>query len=206
MDYDAYLRFRQGDLRPSLPARKHAVFLDENVPFHPDYPRMQLSPPCSPESYYGALVTFFEKIENLSGLPVIIAAHPRFRFESHPDFFNGRAIGRGKTFEWVREADFVITHSSTAISAAILYRKPFIMVGHPSFRGRFEEALLMGMACELKKRVYWLDEPLSPEALSGYLETDLTAYERYRINYLKAPRSPETPLWKIFGDALRAGI
>lgn len=70
-DYESYLRVETEKVN-----RECAVFLDSNVPYHPDF-IVDLNLRVDAEKYYAEINAFFEKIESSLGLEVIIAAHPR---------------------------------------------------------------------------------------------------------------------------------
>ena len=57
LDYDIYLKYREEG--PDLTLGRYAVFLDEYIPFHPDYQSMGVEPPASADEYYPKLWYFF---------------------------------------------------------------------------------------------------------------------------------------------------
>jgi len=126
LDYDLYL----DDLRkPSINEfkdKEHAVFIDGYWPFYPDYVRMGVRAPVSPEDYYPLLCSFFSNVEKETGFEIIIAAHPRSNYEEHPDYFEGRKTVRGRTRELIRDSKLVLMHYSTALNFTVLYKKPVI--------------------------------------------------------------------------------
>jgi hypothetical protein len=143
---------------------------------------------------------FFDALELLTGAAVVIAAHPRFNKKEHKGVFDRRTVIHGKTMELVKSAKFVVTHSSTSISGAVLFRKPLLMVAHPSYRGRYEEALMRGMAKELNKEIHWVGSMLSKEKLTELLNIDDRAYASYINNHIKSSESANQPLWDNLVD------
>jgi len=137
MDYQLFSRYSQFP-----PQQKHIVFLDEFEPFHPDYKRSKEPNPISPEKYYPLLSSFFLKIELIYGQKVIIAAHPRADETLYKFFFNNRCIKKGITAELVRDASLVLAHSSTAISFAVLWKKPIILLTLDSFEKIYQGPLM----------------------------------------------------------------
>lgn len=120
MDYDIFLK----NDSISLPY-KYVVFLDEFMPFHPDYEIMKYENTVNPESYYGSLNKFFSYIEEKFGHKVVIAEYP---ISDGKDYFNGRLAIKGKTCGLVKCAEFVISHGSTSLNFAVLYDKPVILI------------------------------------------------------------------------------
>jgi len=115
LDYDLYLN-EKNESRDS--DANLGVFLDEYLPFHPDFAHSGIATPSAPENYYPRLREFFNLIEREHKVRIVIAAHPRSRYEQHPDYFGGRLIVREKTAELLHQAGFAIAHASTAINLA----------------------------------------------------------------------------------------
>lgn len=111
--------------RPLLGLEKHIVFLDEYEPFHPDYGKLGVKT-VSPDSYFALLNSFFSLLEKKFDLPVVIAAHPAAQMPEYKQYFEGRSVVQGETVELVRDAKYVLGHTSTAFQFAFLYQKPFL--------------------------------------------------------------------------------
>ena len=111
LDYDIYLKYREEGADMTL--GRYAVFLDEYIPFHPDYQSMGVEPPASADEYYPKLCTFFEFIEKKFDLRVIVAAHPRSNYDLTKKYFGDRQVIKGKTTQLVKDSVFVIAHAST---------------------------------------------------------------------------------------------
>ncbi len=201
LDYDLYLSERD---RPVSTDAKTGVFLDEYLPFHPDYDHWGLSPFSSAEAYYPGLRRFFDFLEREQGARVVIAAHPHSRYEDRPeDFFGGRPRAKDKTLALVSKAGFVIAHSSTALKFAVLFRKPVLFITTDSLQQN------QRMAHSIQEAAAWLGKtPINVDApLRVDWERESTvdeqAYARYREAYIKRAGSPEKPAWQIFADHLK---
>jgi len=197
LDYDAFLAEKDGPRGDG----KTAVFLDEWVPFHPDYVRLGVSPYSSPERYYPALTAFFDRLEKTTGLSVVVAAHPRARYDPSAGAFGGRPIVHGKTAALLREARCVIAHASTSIGLAVLFGKPVIFTTTDDLRASPEGPIIEHMAACLGKRPLDLDHPRESD-WNAELTVDAAAYAEYRRLYLKKEGTPEAPLWEIVADRL----
>lgn len=196
LDYDLYLAARDRRVE-----RRVAVFLDEFVPFHPDYGYMGVAPPDSADHYYSVLRTLFDQVERSRGVQVVIAAHPRSNYEERTDYFGGRLTERGRTVELVRDADLVLAHTSTAINFAVLFEKPVIFVTTRGLRESYEGPIIEETASLLGKRVYDLDEEPAVD-WDRELAADRARYESFRHRYIKTRGSAEKPFWEIVADAL----
>tara|TARA_B110000008_G_C16966572_1_gene562255 strand:+ start:43 stop:1200 length:1158 start_codon:yes stop_codon:yes gene_type:complete len=124
-DYDIYLEEKNKNIN----TKKHIIFLDNGMTSHPDYEKLGIPPHCSEEVYYPLLRSFFTKVEDQIGLPVIVSLHPRLNIDdSITEQFGNREIISGKSAELVKNAELVIAHNSTAINFAILWSIPLIIV------------------------------------------------------------------------------
>jgi len=195
-DYDLYLAAKDGAKRDGT-----AVFLDEYVPFHPDYLRRGHEPYSTAERYYPELRGFFDAFERATGLTVVVAAHPRSSYEKHPDYFGGRRVVRGRTVELVRDSDAVIAHSSTALAFAVLFRKPVVLAASADLRACPDGPLINAMARSLNKRLLDLAHPDQVD-WKAELVVDETAYADFRRRYVKKDGTPEKPFWDIVADRL----
>lgn len=124
IDYDRFLSAQDFCSSP-LKNLKYATFLDINLPFQTDL-LLNNNRSVNSEKYYASLNRFFDEIEKLYSLEVIIAAHPKSNYDGSE--FNGRKIIYNKTAEIVRFSELVLSHHSTAITYAILYYKKIIFI------------------------------------------------------------------------------
>lgn len=178
----------------------HIVFLDEYVPFHPDYVLHGVPPPNTAAEYYPLLVRFFADLEKRLGLPVVIAAHPRADYGRHEDYFRGRSIIAGRTCELVRDAALVVTHSSVSNNFTVGYRKPVVVVTTDGLaRSRYgpyidQTARMLGCP-----RIN-LDETT---ALPSMPVVDEAKYREFHEAIIKRAGTPDENTWLVFGRHLR---
>jgi len=199
-DYDASLKADQGAL---LADKTTGIFLDEYLPFHPDYVHAGGAPPCSPEEYYPALCRFFTCLERDYGVQIVIAAHPKSHYDEHPEYFGGRPVLRGQTGSLVRQCGFVLAHSSQSINFAVLFKKPVVFVTTDRLRqNEWFGPYIDLTASLLKKTAVNVD---APDHLDWAKEStvDEDAYERYREAYIKRKNTPDKPSWQILADFLK---
>jgi len=198
LDYDLYLE--EKDV-PST-ERPIAVFLDEFLPFHPDIPLLEVPFSIDANKYYQLLNKFFGRVEQKLGLKVVIAAHPRSRYEKLADYFEGRECIRGKTIKLVKESRLVLAHSSTALNFANLFHKPVIFLSFLDLDKSYMGPFIRTMA-------HWFGK--TPIPMDGDVKIDwnreLTVsaehYNRYRQAYIKTERSEDLPFWQIVANRLK---
>ena len=109
----------------------YAVFLDIYYPLHPDLLYMRGMKAVSPLSYQESLRTFFDKVEDKYGIPVVIAAHPKAKYVGSE--FGDRKIVQGETSSLVKDANMVLLHTSNSVSYSILYDKPMALITNKEY-------------------------------------------------------------------------
>ena len=200
LDYDLYLKERN---IPSI-ERPIAVFLDEYLPFHPDYTYAGIQPFITPDSYYPLLNRFFSLVERELGLKVVIAAHPRSHYEKHSDYFEGREWVRGKTIELVKESRLVLAHCSTALNFANLFYKPAIFLTSSDLDKSREGSGIKKMANWFGKKPIFMDSDINID-WAQELTVSVSHYDHYRRAYIKTEHSEELPFWQIVANRLNRG-
>ncbi len=194
LDYDLFLQ--QPALLKSEPL---AVFLDQCLPFHPDFAILGNKPPVSAENYYPALSRFFSKLEQSSGLRVVIAGHPRA--PRHKEYYPGFEIVFGKSQDLIRRAALVMAHSSTAVNFAVMYNKPLLFLTSDEL-AQSQGQIIAGLGTLLHAPCRNIDA--ADYDLASLPDVDQQAYAEYLARYIKEPGSPEQPFWTILLNSLLA--
>lgn len=123
-DFD---RFVQSRGHVESPKEEYVVFLDEYLPYHPDFQMLGVAT-VKPDEYYRSLNRFFDAVESKFDVKIVIAAHPKASLYKSQNPFDGRNIFFDKTAELTRFSKFVLAHCSTAISFAVLNQKPIFFI------------------------------------------------------------------------------
>ncbi|ABE52496.1 hypothetical protein [Methanococcoides burtonii] len=199
LDYDLYLDELSN---PVEDTSEPGVFLDSYLPFHPDFIRTGSPSPATADEYYPLLHDFFNRIESTLDTHMVIAAHPRSRYEDHPNYFGEMPLIRGKTVELVRRSKFVITHNSTAINLAVLFRKPIIFVTTDELDRGWMGLDIESLASRFGKSPLNLNEPLSIN-WEKELSVNENAYLKYENDYIKRSNTQISKFWQIFADHIR---
>lgn len=106
---------------------KYCLYLDEYLPFHPDFDLFNIKTIDS-NNFYNVLNRFFDNLEKEYGIDVVIAAHPKaHKYKTH-NYFNNRKIIFNETPTLSRDAEFIIAHNSSSINFAVLNKKPVISI------------------------------------------------------------------------------
>ena len=128
-DYSMFIRqtredkFKDGD-------KDIIVYLDTGAPlFKTDSFLSGNKHPLTIESWYPSLVNFFDILENKTSKTVVIAAHPKHRYSSEmKHYFGNRDIIHGETQNLAAQASLVLVTNSTAVSYAVMYNKPVMVL------------------------------------------------------------------------------
>lgn len=171
----------------------YILFIDENLPGASDWLLLNIPPPIKKEIYFVRLEEAFQKIEKFYNLPIVIAGHPRDQdVEGYSSKFNGRKVVFMNTAKLVLDSILVVTFASTAVSFAVLGRKPilFLMLREMT-RGRYfgdAEAIAQSLALP---QIYVddLDEALQ---LFSTNQINSSRYDTYIQDYLCNELSTET--------------
>ena len=135
------------------------------------------------EVWYPALVRFFDFLEPATGVKVDVAGHYKSAFPAIAPCFGNRSVYYGKTQEMVRQSEFVITIASTAISYAVLLKKPVIFIYSNQLKGNYEPMpTINGLAEMLGTKPINIDD--FPEDIQRYLKVDETKYAAYEREVL----------------------
>jgi hypothetical protein len=135
---------------------------------------------------------------------VVIAAHPRANYDE--SLFEGRAIYRLATAELVRDTEFVLAHTSTAMSYAVLNGKPLVFIYTAGMAEAYEKWFIRELRCfadYLDAPVYNVDEVREGREVA-LRPANRPRYERYKYNFLTSPLSENTPTEEIVWRELQA--
>lgn len=200
LDYDIYRS--QRDL-PSLISHKYVVFLDENLPYHPDEKLSgsekyleRIAP-----AYYQKLNYFFDFIELEYDLKVVVAAHPSAEYERIGNPFDGRECIKGKTNQLIQHAEFCLGHFSTSINFAILHQKPVLFITLQEIDYLFGDFITKFSEILGNKKLF-IDDIDSLGKITSSI--DYQCYEEYVNKYIKDLKNHdnEGSNWEIVSNYL----
>jgi len=201
-DYDHYVNTRKV-AGPRLVAGPYVVFLDINLPHHSDL-EFCGRPRIDPLGYYLSLNRFFGELEREYRVEVVIAAHPRADHDSAT--FEGRRVFRLVTADLVKDAEFVLSHTSTAMSYAVLNAKPLIFIYTDAMAAVYQRLFIREMrtyADYLDAPIYNVDQ-ISSARQVAVRRVNLRRYERYKYDFLTSRQSEDMPTQEIFWREISA--
>jgi hypothetical protein len=177
------------------------LFVDENLPDASDWVLLNTPPPVTRISYFEKLDKLFQRVEELYGVPVIVAGHPREQnVEGYVSKFNGRQVLFGRTARLTLEAQIVLTFASTAVSFAILAKKPIVFLALNEMRGHRYGADSEALALSLGYSQVFID---NLENLKNDLSRNIlnqARYDLYMSSYLCYQSTGESGYLQNFID------
>ncbi len=204
LDYDIYLdQIKKG---PAEKSRDYAVFLDEFFPLHPDFlVQGDENNPYKQDAagYFSQMRDIFGKIENELKVPVVIAAHPRAKYDGAKYGYGDRTIVEGRTCELAAGAKYVLLHSSTSINFPVLFKKPMVFIMAPGIKGSYYESQISGMAGMFGVIPYTGEPGLG---LEETMARPSGSYGVYKESYIKTEGSEEKYFWDIIADKILGEI
>lgn len=197
LDYDFFIHEKQVKLNKKT---NSIAFIDGGGAYHSDDIRLGLTPSVTADNYYPVINRGLHEIEKSLKLNIKIAAHPKSNFAITQKKYN-HPIFENNTFELIRDADVVVSHSSTSLQWAVIMKKPIIFVTtdeieNAPYAKSFKNSIYE-FATIIGKRVVNLSQLSSVNNWKDYLNVDDEKYEKYIENYVKTKGSPEKLVWNI---------
>lgn len=106
------------------------VFLDQNLPNHPDFDILG-EKKINSKKYYKQLNNFFDYIEKIFSAKIIIAAHPKSNYSL--ETFNGRKIVKNQTATEIKKSKLILASYSTTIGLGTIENKAIILIENNDF-------------------------------------------------------------------------
>ncbi len=199
-DYDVYMRCAVAR-KPTqdAAAKPYAVFLDQDLCFHPEYGFDRLTPYVTPERYFPSICRGLRSISESLAVDVKVAAHPRSSYRD-ADYFDGIPVEYHRTALLVRDATVIVCHSSTSVQLAVLFRKPIIFVTTSELSDSSLGNYVVKFARLLGKEVVNLDATPERSDWRDEMIVNEPLYAAYRSEFIKLDGSRERALWRIVAD------
>jgi len=202
INYFDYDMFKQVEGTNNLINEKYCVFLDEYLPYHPDFKMFRINT-IESNLYFDTLNNFFKDIEERFNISIVIAAHPKAERYKTTNPFNGRKIIFNKTAELCKYAEFAILHVSSSVSFPVLFKKSCFFISTNSIK--------KVMATYHQKIICYSEELGQPLInISKYSKNsiflnkkDEDKYKNYKYKYLTSIETEAKATANIFIDFVR---
>lgn len=167
-----------------LPPR-FSVFVDSGGPLHPDLKLLGIRSSTSAEAYFSELRRFLNAAQDLLGIPVLVARHPRMTFYSYADHLPDFKIFDSATPEIVRRSEMVFDSGSTATSFSVLNLKPIRYIIPGASKGDYLWRLASAFGNAMGLEVH-NDFDNFARSLHDTHRLSIERYADYRRNYLSS--------------------
>lgn len=144
-------------------------------------------------SYFDLLNGFFDRLESLTGLPVVVAAHPNAReYDNYQTFFNGRRVYYGKTAALSCGCVCALTHYSSAINFPVMLRKPIALLTFDRLQASAQGRFVNTIASSLQRPTFDLSKWDNDVAILAKLSSpaDEASYATYVSDYILDTSAP----------------
>lgn len=175
-----FLEYNKFQLTAENVSDEFAIFIEENLIDDTDFVLTGSSKGADAEIYFKSMCDCLSRIQNVSGTKVKILPHPktdRDRLKSHFPSFD---LVEENSANAIRNSQFVVTHASTAISYAVLAKKPILLMRCNGL------SLKIGKQMDTMATVLGID-PYDIDKLSELIESgfeSLVPSESRRITYI----------------------
>lgn len=203
-DYENYRQINTNKAPVSPSA--WALYIDECLPSHEDNEELGYSAPVTFENFSASIRQFFDQFEQVSGIPVKIAGYPSINKNiDYEAMFGKREVIFGQTAELVKDASVVFAHASTAISYAVLWRRPLAFLISNELRNSWYMPWISAPQSLLQAPLVDIDDRTSGRALAkNSVAINIARYQAYEDTYLRSPDSPDLSLWDIFSQGVNS--
>jgi hypothetical protein len=176
-----------------LPEGGYILFIDDCLTLSFDFHLGHFSHIIDAASYIDLINGFFDRLERLTGLPVVIAAHPNGR--EYPDYatlFKGRQLYDDRTAWLSCGCVCALTHYSSAINFPVILRKPIALLTFDQLQAAPQGRIVEVIASALQRPVLDLSQQAEDGALLSRLlaPTQEVAYAAYEVDYIVNTSTP----------------
>ena len=154
----------------------------------------------SADLYNKPIQSFLEDFNKISNLEVNIAKSPKQ--ENEINYFNYGKQFSGKTFELVRDSNFVITQGSTAVSFAVLFFKPMMFISNSHFPYDVKKNISVYAEYFGKKPFNIVEEKFDLKRFEYEKKINYQKYENYIKEYLLHKKETRTS-YEIISEIMK---
>ncbi len=173
-DFDKFKSMESNLRKP----KENLIFIDQMIPNHPEFTLRNNRYP-SPKKYYERLNYFFDRVEEVTNLDVIVSLHPRNTSNIDSLGYGNREVIYGDTAELIKNSRGIITHNSTSISFAILFKKPILFIADKELIDMIPAIQVLHN--RLSQKTIRIDRPINNLDITGNMEIN----KKIRAEYLK---------------------
>lgn len=195
-DYDFFSSIKEKEV-----TQEYVLFLDQYLPFHPDFVNSQHKSNLSIDVYYSELRQTFDQIEEKTGKKVVIGAHPKAYYHDKEHLFGNRKIFHNvNSFDLVRKAEVILMHFSMGVSMPVLFDKPILFLTSDSFSGTYFDVCTRNLAKWFGTKPINMTDKID-DLQSFFADSEL--YGNYEDEFLKPRLASNELFWKQVADYIK---
>jgi hypothetical protein len=176
---------------------KYLIYLDEYLPFHPDFQMFDIKT-IDPIKFYKNLNNLFTTIEKRFDAEVVIAAHPKAEIYRFEKYFDNRKVFFGRTAQLTKDSMGVLFHCSTSVSYAVLNSKPIFTLISKDIKIVMPDYFnfILNFSKHLDTSIINIDE--SENIDIEMPQINLNKYHKYKYSFLTSVKSENLNSSDIF--------
>ncbi len=191
LDFDIFLLNKKNTKKNLI------VFLDSNVISHSDYNIHSTKNPVNKKKYINDINNFFNKVEKKFNQKIVVAANPKSKLSEIKKNFKNRNVYINNTFNLVKDAKFVMTHKSTAVSFVLSLKKPVIFLTSDELDSTWYGDQIRYQSKLLGSKLININSS-KVDISKNNLTINRKKYKKYFFNYIKYPKTKYVYNWDLF--------
>ena len=188
-DYNYFLRMT----KHSYQKKNYILYIDQNFLYHPDY-YLNNSSPFVGKHFNKHIENFLINISKKNNCDYKIALHPKSLNKKNYFKLSKKKCFLKQTPELIKNCKYVICHYSTAVSFAVLFKKPIISLTSKELDNVRWGGLIRSMSKHLNTPLFTLEK--NNQNLKLINKYDKKSYKAYLNNYVKHPKSSNLNTWE----------
>ena len=179
--------------RSEMPKGEYVLFIDDCLALSFDFQLGHFAHIIETKSYFDLLNGFFDQLEQMTGLPVVIAGHPNgLQYPGYAALFNGRRFYNGNTAWLSCGCVCALTHYSSAINFPVILRKPLALLTFDRLKAAQQGRVLDVIASALHRPILNLSQKFEDvSTLKGLLvPAKEAAYASFEADYIVNTSEP----------------
>jgi hypothetical protein len=135
--------------------------------------------------WYKDLKFFLFHLKKIYNLDLIILNHPFSSKKKVQKYYKGIKNFSNKTQELIKNSKFVVTRQSTAISYALYYRKPILLIYSNQNKNDYYDINISSKLSKLLKlNSFNINDLKKKSFIDNFMKINLNLYNKYIFNYL----------------------
>tara|TARA_B100002051_G_scaffold266686_1_gene294144 strand:- start:4518 stop:5657 length:1140 start_codon:yes stop_codon:yes gene_type:complete len=194
-DYNYFLKMK----KLKKIQKNYILYIDQNFISHADFFIKKRSAFVG-SNFYNSVEKFLQKISKVNNCDFKIALHPK-SILNKSNFKTKKKCYVNLTPELIQQSKYVLCHYSTAVSFAILFKKPIITLTSIELDNVRAGSQIRSMSKILKTPLYVLESQNQNFKLAN--KYDKSSYKNYLNNYIKHPKSNNINSWVTLLNSIK---